>query len=69
MELGNSIIGREAQLNREALKFVMRPHSVDSTKAMKLLGYKPGISLTEGLEQIRSWLHSDRPDLLGPAAR
>lgn len=68
MEMGNSIIGREAQLNREALKFVMRPHSVDSTKAMKLLGYKPGISLTEGLEQIRSWLHSDRPDLLGPLA-
>ncbi|MBU41640.1 MAG: oxidoreductase [Spirochaetaceae bacterium] len=66
MEGGSALIGREAQLNREALKFVMRPHPVSSRKATELLGYRPKVSLTEGLEEIRSWLHEERPDLLAP---
>ncbi len=69
MEVGNSMLGREAQLNRQALRFVMRPYPVDSTRAMERLGYRPTVSLTQGLEEIRLWLHEERPELLGPQAR
>lgn len=69
MEGGAAFLGREAQLNREALKFVMRPHPVSSSKAMEVLGYRPRVSLTQGLEEIRNWLRLERPDLQGPGFR
>ena len=68
MEVGNSLIMREAQLNREALKFAMRPHPVDSSRAREVLGLRPTVSLTQGLDEIRTWLLEERPDLLGPQA-
>ncbi|MCB1137948.1 MAG: NAD(P)-dependent oxidoreductase [Leptospiraceae bacterium] len=66
MEMGSALIGREAQLNREALKFVMRPHTVNSQKARALLGLRPTVSLTQGLDEIHTWLKEERPDLQGP---
>ena len=54
-----SIMGKEVSINVDSTRF--RPHDVDTlvcdyNKANKLLGWKPEVSINEGLEQTIKWV-------------
>jgi len=54
-----NIMGKEISINVDSTRF--RPHDVDTlvcdySKANKLLGWKPEISINEGLEQTIKWV-------------
>ncbi len=54
-----NIMGKEISINVDSTRF--RPHDVDTlvcdyNKANKLLGWKPEISINEGLEQTIEWV-------------
>jgi nucleoside-diphosphate-sugar epimerase len=49
------VLGREAELNREAVRYVRRRGKY-SIEKLKSLGYRPRIGLPEGMAQSLDWL-------------
>ncbi len=48
-------LGIELEVNREAVRYMLR-RAQYGIEAIRLLGYRPAVSLDEGMERTRSWL-------------
>ncbi len=48
-------LGIDAGMNRQAVRYMLRRHSY-SCEAVKALGYRPRVTLAQGMEECRRWL-------------
>jgi nucleoside-diphosphate-sugar epimerase len=60
IELAYRLLGlsREPKMTRFLSLELSQPHWFDITAAKRDLGYRPGVSIDEGLERLKSWLKS-----------
>ncbi|MBZ5535818.1 MAG: NAD-dependent epimerase/dehydratase family protein [Acidobacteriia bacterium] len=56
MELGSKLSGKPPRITREALRFLTRHARFSIEKAKRDLGYRPRISLEEGMKVTEKWL-------------
>lgn len=59
LELGFGLVGRPAPFTRRSLKFFTGNTAFSTAKAARVLGFRPGISLDEGLARTHAWLQSE----------
>lgn len=58
MELGSKISGKPPKITREAIRFLNRHARFSIEKATRELGYRPRISLQEGMKVTEAWLRA-----------
>jgi nucleoside-diphosphate-sugar epimerase len=58
-ELKASMTGKKPALNRELVKFLRSDSSFSNQKARALLGWKPQVDLTEGMQRTEAWLRAE----------
>jgi nucleoside-diphosphate-sugar epimerase len=51
-------LGRPPELNRQSVRYMLRRHVYGIGK-IKALGYRPAVSLTEGMARCASWLNAE----------
>lgn len=59
-----SYMKKSAEVNPQAVRYMLRPHSYSCRKIKDELGYFPKIKLDEGLKITHQWLKQHRPDLI-----
>jgi nucleoside-diphosphate-sugar epimerase len=52
-------LGRPPELNRQAVRYLMRRNAYGIGK-IKALGYRPAVDLAEGMERCAAWLNAER---------
>lgn len=55
---------KESEVNPQAIRYLLRPHSYSCRKIKEELDYYPKIALAEGMKITYGWLKQSRPDLL-----
>ena len=51
-------LGRPEELNREAIRYMLRRSAYGIGK-VKALGYRPAVGLDEGMERCAAWLRAE----------
>jgi nucleoside-diphosphate-sugar epimerase len=57
--LAQRALGREPSVSPSAVDFLRRPHAVSAQRAREQLGFRPAVSLDEGLARTGAWLRSE----------
>jgi nucleoside-diphosphate-sugar epimerase len=58
-DLGGSaarLLGRKSELGRNTVRMLSRRAGYSITKAQRLLGYQPRVTLAEGMQRVERWL-------------
>jgi nucleoside-diphosphate-sugar epimerase len=61
VQTGARAVGRESPAAPSAVDYLMRPHAYSIEKAKRELGYRPSVSLPEGMRRVREWLAREPP--------
>ncbi|MFW5920614.1 MAG: NAD-dependent epimerase/dehydratase family protein [Polyangiales bacterium] len=59
VDRGARLVGRAPPASPAALDFIRRPHPYSIERAKRELGYRPRVSLDEGLAQTERWLRAE----------
>lgn len=59
LELRSRVTGDQANLTREAMRYVTRRAVYPNDRARAVLGWEPRVGLDEGLSRTRDWLRSE----------
>lgn len=49
------LVGREPPARADAIRYLLRPHAYSIERAQRVLGYRPLISLEEGMRGVAEW--------------
>jgi nucleoside-diphosphate-sugar epimerase len=60
-QAGSRLLGRESPAAPSAVDYLMRPHAYSIEKARRELGYRPAVSLDEGMRRVREWIDREPP--------
>jgi nucleoside-diphosphate-sugar epimerase len=55
-----SFTGKPSPVSSDGINFILRKHAVSIDKAKKILGYKPLVSLEDGLKRTLDWVKNNK---------